>query len=140
MICRKYSIQTHFKGNRTIKNILVKPKDKDPLDRKRVGPSTGTSVRSTRDEAYIGETSRTFGERYKVHLKEPSPFYGHSNFSGHSKNPDNFIIIGSEDHGLARTIKESIYIRVKNPTLNMNEVKYNLHHIYRTDSCSAPLS
>ena len=33
-ICKKYGIQTHFKGNRTIKNILVKPKYKDHLDRK----------------------------------------------------------------------------------------------------------
>ena len=32
-IYKKYCIQIHFKGNRTIKNILVKPK-KDPLDRK----------------------------------------------------------------------------------------------------------
>ena len=29
-ICRKYGIQTHFKSNRTIKEILVKPKDKNP--------------------------------------------------------------------------------------------------------------
>ena len=29
-ICKRYGIKTHFKGNRTIKNILVKPKDKDP--------------------------------------------------------------------------------------------------------------
>ena len=33
-ICRKYGIQTHFKGNMTIRNILVKCKDEDPLDRK----------------------------------------------------------------------------------------------------------
>ena len=26
----RYGIQTHFKENRTIKNILVKPKDKNP--------------------------------------------------------------------------------------------------------------
>ena len=26
-ICMKYGIQTHFKGNRTITEILVKPKD-----------------------------------------------------------------------------------------------------------------
>ena len=25
------------------------------------------------DEEYIGETSRTFGERYREHLKAPSP-------------------------------------------------------------------
>ena len=43
-ICRKYG--THFKRNRTIRSILVKPKDKDPLDRKS-GPSTGMSVGSS---------------------------------------------------------------------------------------------
>ena len=31
MICGKYGIQTHFKGGRTIKNLLVSSKDKDPM-------------------------------------------------------------------------------------------------------------
>ena len=30
-ICGRYGIQTHFKGSRTIKNLLVSPKDKDPV-------------------------------------------------------------------------------------------------------------
>ena len=34
MICSKYGIQTHFKGNSTIKNLLVSPKDKDPMENK----------------------------------------------------------------------------------------------------------
>ena len=34
MTCSKYGIQTHFKGIKTIKQILVKPKDKDPMDKK----------------------------------------------------------------------------------------------------------
>ena len=42
-ICSKYGRQTHFKGNRTIKELLVKPKDKDPMEKKG-GPSTFTSV------------------------------------------------------------------------------------------------
>lgn len=37
-----------------------------------------------------------------------------------STTPENFNIIGREDHGLDRTIKGSIYIRVNNPTLNRN--------------------
>ena len=78
------------------------------------------------DEEYIGETSTTFGERYKDHLKEPSLTYERSNNSGNSTNLDNFTIIGREDYGLARTIKESIYIRVNNPTLNRNVGNYNL--------------
>ena len=30
-ICGRYGIQTHFKGGRTIKNLLVSPKDKEPM-------------------------------------------------------------------------------------------------------------
>ena len=30
-ICGRYGIQTHFKGGKTIKNLLVSPKDKDPM-------------------------------------------------------------------------------------------------------------
>ena len=96
-ICKRYGIQTHFKGNRTIKNILVKPKDKDPLDRKREAIYWYQCGELTCDEEYIGEASRTFGDRYKEHLQEPSPTYGHSNTSGCSTIPD-LTIIGREDH------------------------------------------
>ena len=30
-ICGRYGIQTHFKGNSTVKNLLVSPKDKHPV-------------------------------------------------------------------------------------------------------------
>ena len=63
-------------------------------------------------------------------MKEPSPIHAHNTQTGHNTTPENFNIIGREDHGLARTIKESIYIRVNNPTLNRNIGKYNLHHIW----------
>ena len=33
-ICGRYAIHTHFKGSSTIKNLLVSPKDKDPMFRK----------------------------------------------------------------------------------------------------------
>ena len=79
---------------------------------------------------YIGETSRTFGERYKEHLKAPSAIHHHSNQTGHTTNKNNFQIIGREGHNLARNIKESIYIRVNNPTLNNNIGKFNLSHIW----------
>ena len=82
------------------------------------------------DEEYIGETSRTLGERYREHLKEPSPIHAHSLQSGHSSTLDNFNILGREDQGLTRTIKETIYIRVNNPTLNRNIDKFNLNHIW----------
>ena len=82
------------------------------------------------DDEYIGKTSRTFGERYKEHLKLPSAIHHHSNQTGHTTNQNNFQIIGRKGHNLARNIKESIYIRVNNPTLNNNIGKFNLSHIW----------
>ena len=115
-ICRKYGIQTHFKGNRTLKQLLVKPKDWDPIDKKSGAIYMYQCGELMCDEEHIGETSRTLEERYKEHLKEPSPIHVHSTETAHNTTPDNFNIIGREDHGLARTIKESTYIRVNNPT------------------------
>ena len=82
------------------------------------------------NDEYIGEISRTFGERYKEHLKPPSAIHHHSNQTGHPTNQSNFQIIGREGHNLTTNIKESIYIRVNNATLNHNIGKFNLSHIW----------
>ena len=68
-IYSKYGIQTHFKGNRTIKEMLVKPKDKDAIDRKGGAIYCYQCGELAWNEKYTGETSITFGERYKEHLK-----------------------------------------------------------------------
>ena len=59
------------------------------------------------DEEYIGESSRTFGERFKEHQKAPSPIYDHYNTTGHKISIDNFGIVRREDQNLMRTIKEA---------------------------------
>ena len=82
------------------------------------------------DEEYIGETARTFGERYKEHLKAPSPIYDHSNTTGHNMTLNNFSIEGRKEQNLSRLIKESTFIRVNNPSLNKNIGKYHLPHIW----------
>ena len=82
------------------------------------------------DDEYIGDTSSTFGERFKEHLKEPSPIHHHSISTGHPTTQHHFQIIGREGHGIVRTMKESIYIRVNNPTLKRNIGNFNLHHIW----------
>ena len=76
------------------------------------------------------ESSRTFGERFKEHQKAPSPIYEHFNTTGHNVTIDNFIILGREDQNLRRAIKEALYIRVNNPSLNRNIGKYYLPHIW----------
>ena len=63
-ICGRYGIQTHFKGGKTIKNLLVSPKDKDPMVNQSGAIYWYQCGDLACDEEYIGETSRTFGERY----------------------------------------------------------------------------
>ena len=90
------------------------------------------------DDEYIVATSRTFGERFKENLKDPSPIHHHSINTGHPTTQYNFQIIGWEGHGTARTIEESIYIRVNNLTLNRNIGKFNLHHIWERVFLNTP--
>ena len=50
----------------------------------------------TCDDEHIGETFRTFGERFKEHLNDPSPIHHHSNNTDHPTSQSNFQIIGRE--------------------------------------------
>ena len=59
------------------------------------------------------------GEKCKEHLKHPSPIDAHIQQTGHNSTDSSFNIIGSEDQGQARTIKETIYIKVNNATLKI---------------------
>ena len=129
-ICRKYGIDVHLKGGHTIKDLLMAPKDKDPLLKKSGVIYRYKCDRVDCEDEYIGESARNFEERYKEHLKAPSPIHDHVNISGHNVTIDNFTILGREDHNLLRTIKEALYIRVNNPSLNRNIGKYHLPHIW----------
>ena len=129
-ICKKHGVDVHFKGSQTLKNILVSPKDKDRITIKNSVIYSYTCGMIDCNEEYIVESGRIFGERYKEHLKAPSPIFLHQSNSHHVTTLDNLKIIGREDNSLARTIKESMYIRVNNPYLNRNIGKYNLPHIW----------
>ena len=126
----RYGIQTHFKGNSNIKNLLVSPRTNDAMVNKSGVISWFPCSDLTCNDEYIGETSRTFGERFKEHLKDPSPIYHHTKNTGYPTTQQNFQIIGRKGHGLARNIKQSIFIRINNPTLNKNIGKFNLPHIW----------
>ena len=63
----------HFKGGLTIKNLLMAPKDKDLILKKSGVIYRYKCDRVECDEEYIGESARTFAERFKEHQKAPSP-------------------------------------------------------------------
>ena len=110
--------------------MLVRPNDKDLKDHQSYVIYSYQCKEVDSNEEYIGETFSTLGEWYREHLKEPSPTHVHSIQTGHNANEDNFNILGREDWGLTRLIKESNYIRVNNPTLNRNTGKFNVSHIW----------
>ena len=62
-ICGKYGIKVHLKGNKTIKQILMKPKDQDPMDNKSEEIYSYKCNNIACNEEYIGETARILGER-----------------------------------------------------------------------------
>ena len=128
--CKKYGIQVHLKGGPTMKNLLMAPKVKDPIIKKSGVIYRYKCDRVECDEEYIGESARNFAERFREHLKAPFPIHDHSNISGHTVTIDNFSILGREDQNFMRTIKEALYIRVNNPSLNRNIGKYHLPHIW----------
>ena len=126
----KFGVQVHFKGGQTIKSLLMAPKDKDPITNKSGVIYRYTCSEHGCEEEYIGESTRTFVERFKEHQKAPSPIFDHYNTSGHNININNFTIVGREDQNLTRATKETLFIRVSDPSLNRNIGKYHLPDIW----------
>ena len=72
------------------------------------------------DKEYIVGSLLGLRKRLKEHLRAPFPICDHGNTSGHCISVDNFSIVSMETHDITRTIKESMYIRVNDPSLNSN--------------------
>ena len=106
------------------------PKDQDPMKKRSGVIYRYKCNRVECNDEYIGESSRTFGERFKEHLKDPSPIFDHYKTTGHQVSIENFSIVGREEQNLMRAIKEALHIRVNNPSLNRNIGKYHLSHIW----------
>ena len=123
--CSNYGVQVYFRGGTTIKNLLMAPKDKDPMMKKSGVIYSYKCGRVDCDEEYIGESSRTFGERFKEHQKAPSPIFDHHTITGHDISVENFNIVGERN-----ITSKGQYIRVNNPSLNRNVGKYHLPHIW----------
>ena len=131
-IYARYGIKVYFKGNRTLKQLLVQPKDKDPKEKFSWVIYHYQCPAIKCGEEYIHETSRTLGEQCREHMREPSPIQAHKERTGHltTNTMQNFNILFREGQDLTRLIKEAIFIRVNNPTLNKNIGRFQLSHIW----------
>ena len=128
--CNKKGIQIHFKGSNTIKTLLMAPKDKDTKLQKSGVICKYKCPKINCPEQYIGETGIAFGDRLKEHLRALSPFHQHTSSTGHPISPDCFSIVHRESQGMTRNIKEAMFIRANDPSLNRNLGKYQLPHVW----------
>ena len=111
-VCNKVGVKVHFKGKNTIFNLLVAPKDMDMITQK-VGLSTGLNAHSQvakRNTLWNWEGPLGKGSRNTT--GNPSSISEHSNISGHCINVNGFTTVVREAHGITRTIKEALFIRV----------------------------
>ena len=77
-ICNSLGMQLHLKGNNTIPTVLMAPKDKDNMCQKSRVIYWFKCAHTDCPEQYIGELGRTFGDKFREHLRAPSPIYQQS--------------------------------------------------------------
>ena len=136
-ICTRYGIKTYFKRNRTLKQLLVQPKDKDPNEKQSAVIYHYQCPAIDCGDKYIGETSGTLGAVQGTH-EGALPIQVHRQLTGHHTTMHNFSILGREGQDLTRLIKEAIFIGVNNPMLNRNIGKFQLSHIWDKVLFSTP--
>ena len=126
-------IQVCFKGQNTIKSMLMHPKDKvDPSLKKDIvyqWSCTNPGCKSS----YIGETSRSLCEHVKEHSEEGSnsAIYQHCYTKGHPlPNIDQFKVIDQEKFQIAREAKEAIHIQKGDPELTSSVGKMVIPHVF----------
>ena len=100
-VCNKHRIQVYFRGGTPIKSHLMAPKDKEPITKESGVIYSYKCDRVECDEEYIREYSRTFGEKFKEHLKT-SPQYIITPI-------ENFSKVEREDKNIIRTVKNIIH-------------------------------
>ena len=64
-VCHKHGVQAYFKGDTTIKNLLMAAKDQDPIQKESAVIYRYKCDRVKCNEGYIGKSSRTFGKRFR---------------------------------------------------------------------------
>ena len=125
----KYGIPTYFKKTNTLRQLLVKPKD--PLSKENVvGPVYKIKCEEY-DAVYVGKTERSLKARFSEHRRPSSTTsevskHIHVDHPQHSVELDNTEVLTTEPRWFERGVKEAIYIRALNPSLNRDGGRYNL--------------
>ena len=129
----KYGIPTYFKPTNTLRQLLVKPKD--PVDKENVvGPVYKIKCEEC-EATYVGETERSLKARFSEHRRPSSTTsevakHIHTDQPEHTVELDNTEMLTTEPRWFERGVKEAIYIRALNPSLNRDGGRYNLPPVW----------
>ena len=150
-VMKKYGINTVMKPTNTLRQALVKPKDKRPLEDS-IGVVYNIPCHQC-PKAYIGETGRKLGVRIREHkedaekasapaftrsrrkmsteVKHKSALADHCTQDNHVIDWDNTRVMAREQERLPRWIRESVHIRRQGQhALNRDEGQYPLPHTW----------
>ena len=117
--------------------MSLKPKDKlDKTDKNGVIyhiPCAGIN-NTPCPGTYVGETERTAFARFKEHTatstnaqgKFKSAMLQHAKDEGHHFRRDDVTILDHEENWIRRGIKEAIFIKTLNPTINLDPGRHTL--------------
>ena len=129
-ILKGYDIPAYFKPSNTLRQLLVRPKDKLQVR----GPVYHIPCEDC-PASYVGETERLFKARFMEHRRPSSSTSAvsrhiHTTELGHSIDIANAQILEVEPRWFERGVKEAIHIRTLCPSLNKDRGRYNLSPIW----------
>ncbi|XP_070532995.1 uncharacterized protein [Ptychodera flava] len=134
-----YGILVCFKPTQTLRQLLVAPKDKtakkDITGPVYMIPCQGQTDKGPCTQFYIGETERSLKTRFLEH-RRPSSTTSEVSQHIHIESPDHFVnlenveILDRDPRYFERGVKEAIYIRVNQRSLNRDSGRYKLPKVY----------
>ena len=131
-IFKYMAVQVCFKGVNILKSLLMHPKDKVPTSQKKDIVYHWECQADGCSSSYIGEMSRSLGERVKEHSKSgTSAILKHyTDFHHPLPSIENFSIIDKGSSQITREAKEAIHIQRLDPNLNRNIGKMSIPHCF----------
>jgi hypothetical protein len=121
-IFRNHGINIYHKPGNTIKQELVRPKDK--IDKMKRCDCVYHMKCGNCESTYVGETSRTLEVRSHDHIHKRTPLTAvgkHIEDTGHGIPEDNIKILDTESVKHRRRVKEALYIKEHTPDLNRDQ-------------------
>ena len=135
-VFRQHRVPVYHKPVNTLRQKLVHPKDKIPSHKQ---SNVVYSIRCKGEECkeqYIGETKQVLQKRLYQHRREStsgpqSAVHLHLKASNHTFEDGEVKILSKEKRWFERGVKEAIFVKKENPSLNRNGgLRYYLPKCY----------